>query len=348
MIRFTSDYCEGAHPALLAALTDTNLEGNPGYGTDPHCQNAARMLCRLIGQPQAQVHFLVGGTQTNQTAISAFLRPHEAVICAASGHINVHETGAIEATGHKCLALLPPGRKAHPGRGAGGAGRPHRRAHGQAPDGLHQPDHRGGHRLQHWRNCGLCGRICDEKGLYLYLDGARLASALALARHQPHGRWPPVADAFYIGGTKNGALFGEALVLCNPALQPDFRYLLKQRGGMLAKGWLLGVQFEKLFENGGTLYLELGRHANEMASRLRQGLQARGVVFDVDSPSNQLFVQLPEAVLEGLAPDFVWTDMKPAGPGRRSIRLVTSWATSLEQVDAFLAALDRLSPSGQF
>ena len=346
MIRFTSDYCEGAHPTLLAALADTNLEGNPGYGTDDHCQAAARMLCRLIGQPDAQVHFLTGGTQTNQTAIAAFLRPHEAAICAASGHINVHETGAIEATGHKCLAIYCPDGKLTPGAV-------------QAVLDAHTDEHMVKPKLVYISQATEVGtvysleelralrRICDEKGLYLYLDGARLASALALGSISLTAV-ASLTDAFYIGGTKNGALFGEALVICNPALQPDFRYLIKQRGGMLAKGWLLGVQFEKLFENGGALYLELGRHANEAAARLREGLKARDVLFDMDSPSNQLFVQLPESVLEGLQPDFTWTDMKPAGSGRRSIRLVTSWATTPEQVDAFLAALDRLSPSGQF
>ena len=346
MICFTSDYCEGAHPALLAALADTNLEGNPGYGTDGHCQAAALMLCRLIGQPDAQVHFLTGGTQTNQTAIAAFLRPHEAAICAASGHINVHETGAIEATGHKCLAIYCLDGKLTPGAV-------------QAVLDAHTDEHMVKPKLVYISQTTEVGtvysleelralrRICDEKGLYLYLDGARLASALALGSISLTAV-ASLTDAFYIGGTKNGALFGEALVICNPALQPDFRYLIKQRGGMLAKGWLLGVQFEKLFENGGSLYLELGRHANEAAARLREGLKARGVLFDVDSPSNQLFVQLPESVLEGLQPDFAWTDMKPAGSGRRSIRLVTSWATTQEQVDAFLAALDRLCPSGQF
>ena len=346
MIRFTSDYCEGAHPTLLAALADTNLEGNPGYGTDGHCQAAARMLCRLIGRPDAQVHFLTGGTQTNQTAIAAFLRPHEAAICAASGHINVHETGAIEATGHKCLAIYCLDGKLTPGAV-------------QAVLDAHTDEHMVKPKLVYISQTTEVGtvysleelralrRICDEKGLYLYLDGARLASALALGSISLTAV-ASLTDAFYIGGTKNGALFGEALVICNPALQPDFRYLIKQRGGMLAKGWLLGVQFEKLFENGGALYLELGRHANEAAARLLEGLKARGVLFDVDSPSNQLFVQLPESVLEGLQPDFAWTDMKPAGAGRRSIRLVTSWATTQEQVDAFLAALDRLSPSGQF
>ena len=166
MIRFTSDYCEGAHPTLLAALADTNLEGNPGYGTDDHCQAAARMLCRLIGRPDAQVHFLTGGTQTNQTAIAAFLRPHEAAICAASGHINVHETGAIEATGHKCLAIYCPDGKLTPGAV-------------QAVLDAHTDEHMVKPKLVYISQTTEVGtvysleelralrRICDEKGLYL-------------------------------------------------------------------------------------------------------------------------------------------------------------------------------------
>ena len=340
MIRFTSDYCEAAHPALLAAIADTSLEGNAGYGTDDHCKNAAEMVRGLIGRPDADIHFFVGGTQTNMTAIAAFLKPYEAVICADSGHINVHETGAVEATGHKCLTALCPSGKLSPAQVAAIADA-HTDEHMVKPRMVYISQTTEVGTAYTKEELAALSEVCRQKGLYLFLDGARLASGLALGQLT----LPDIAAltaAFYIGGTKNGALFGEVLVILNPALKPDFRFHIKQRGGMLAKGWLLGVQFEQLFENDGALYMALGRHANEMAARLRAGLQALPAVrFDVDSPSNQLFVSIPAAGLEPLRADFAWSDMGPAVNGMQALRLVTSWATTEDQVDAFLSALGK-------
>lgn len=338
MYRFTNDYSEGAHPSILEAMTATNLEGNFGYGCDPHCEHAAALIRQKIGRPDADVHFFVGGTQTNATCICAFLRPHEAAIAAHSGHICVHETGAVEATGHKCIAMpAAPGGKLTPGLV--------RQAVAAHPD-----EHMVKPRLVYVSNTTEVGgvyttaelealrAVCDELGLLLYLDGARLASALACggASFEDLGR---LCDAFYIGGTKNGAIFGEAVCIMNPALKPDFRYILKQHGGMLAKGWLLGVQFEQLMRSG--LYEELGEHSTRMARQLAEGLKGLGVEFLFESPSNQIFPILPDEVLAKLEGAFHWEVNATLEGGRSCIRLVCSWATQQAAVTAFLLAVEQ-------
>ena len=339
MYRFTNDYSEAAHPDVLAALTATNLEGNFGYGLDGHCERAAACIRELCAAPDADVHFLVGGTQTNLTAVAAFLRPHEAVIAASTGHVCVHETGAIEATGHKCIAVACENGKLTPDdvRNVCAA---------------HPDEHMVKPRLVYVSNTTEIGTVytkeelaglravCGELGLYLYLDGARLGSAIA-AGGPDFAELARLCDAFYIGGTKNGALFGEALVILNDALKPDFRWILKQHGGMLAKGWLLGVQFDTLLRDG--LYLELARHANEQAQRLRSGIGILGYAFACDSPSNQQFPILPDAVLAQLEGDFHWEVIGHPAPGMTEIRLVTSWATSPAAVSAFLRRLRELT-----
>ncbi len=339
MYRFTNDYSEAAHPDVLAALTATNLEGNFGYGLDGHCERAAACIRELCAAPDADVHFLAGGTQTNLTAVAAFLRPHEAVIAASTGHVCVHETGAIEATGHKCIAVACENGKLTPDdvRNVCAA---------------HPDEHMVKPRLVYVSNTTEIGTVytkeeleglravCDELGLYLYLDGARLGSAIA-AGGPDFAELARLCDAFYIGGTKNGALFGEALVILNDALKPDFRWILKQHGGMLAKGWLLGVQFDTLLRDG--LYLELARHANEQAQRLRSGIGMLGYAFACDSPSNQQFPILPDAVLEQLEGDFHWEVIGHPAPGMTEIRLVTSWATSPAAVSSFLRRLRELT-----
>lgn len=337
MYRFTNDYSEGAHPSILEAMTATNLEGNFGYGCDPHCEHAAALIRQRIGRPDADVHFFVGGTQTNATCICAFLRPHEAAIAAHSGHICVHETGAVEATGHKCIAMpAAPGGKLTPELV--------RQAVAAHPD-----EHMVKPRLVYVSNTTEVGgvyttaelealrAVCDELGLLLYLDGARLASALACggASFEDLGR---LCDAFYIGGTKNGAIFSEAVCIMNPALKPDFRYILKQHGGMLAKGWLLGVQFEQLMRSG--LYEELGEHSTRMAQQLAEGLKGLGVEFLFESPSNQIFPILSDEVLAKLEGAFHWEVNATLEGGRSCIRLVCSWATQQAAVTAFLLAVE--------
>ena len=339
MIRFTNDYSEGCHPSILEAMAATNTEGNPGYSLDPHSEHAHALIRQAIGRPDADVHFLVGGTQTNTTAIAAFLRPYEAVIAASSGHICVHETGAIEATGHKCIACPAENGKLTPAaiRAACAA---HTDEHMVRPRMIYVSQTTEIGTLYSLAELEALRSVCDELGLLFYLDGARLGSGLAAgdATLPDLGR---LCDAFYIGGTKNGALFGEALVLLKDELKPCFRYNIKQRGGMLAKGWLLGIQFEQLFQ--GSRYVELAAHANEMALKLKEGIAALGYSFLCDSVTNQQFPILPDRVVEALKGDFGFEFNCKPDEAHTCIRLVTSWATPQENVDAFLKALADLS-----
>ena len=339
MYRFTNDYSEGAHPKILEAIARINTEGNFGYSTDPHCKRAVQLIKAAAGSPQAAVHFLAGGTQVNLISVCAFLRPHQAIIATRLGHPCLHETGAIEATGHK-VVMVPckDDAKMTP------------EAILSCPDLLNN-EHGVQPKLVYISNTTEMGAVytgeelkaisdvCRQKGLYLYLDGARLASAFA-AGGASMEETAACCDAFTIGGTKNGALFGEALVICNPALQEDFRYILKQRGGMMAKGFLLGIQFETFFEDG--LYFELGRYSTALAGKLRGGMENLGVKFLSSSPSNQQFPILPDRVLKQLENDFHWEVIEKVDDQNTCIRLVTSWATEEKAVDAWIHALSKL------
>ena len=344
MVYFTSDYTEGCHERILKRMIETNLEQTPGYGTDHHCLTAARYIKAECGREDLDVHFLVGGTQTNLTLIDAALRPHQGAVCAESGHIHVHETGAVEATGHKCLTLPSPDGKITAQQVA-------KLVH------LHRIDESMEHTVQpklvYISNPTEYGTIyskaelealsavCRENGLYLFLDGARLGYGLRCRENDV--TLPDLArlcDAFYIGGTKVGALFGEALVLTHPALKEDFRYLIKQHGGMLAKGRLLGIQFETLFEDG--LYWEISDHALKMADILRSALTEAGLPMQVQSPTNQLFPIVPDALLAKLREKYAVTYMNRVDASHSCIRLCTSWATREEDVQAFCTDLKNM------
>ena len=337
MFNFKNDYSEGCHPQILEALSRTNLEQTVGYGLDEYCSNAAALIKKAIDCKSADVHFLVGGTQTNLTAISAFLRPHQCVLAAATGHVNVHETGAIEATGHKVVTRPTPDGKLTA-------------ALVQEMVDEHTDEHMVQPGIVYLSQSTELGTVytkaeleaihacCKENGLLLYVDGARLACALTSeACDMKLTDLPLLCDAFYIGGTKNGMLFGEALVIVNDALKEDFRFLIKQRGGMLAKGRLLGLQFEEQFRNG--LYLELGRHANAMAQRLQNGLMAKGFPMLQHSPTNQVFPILTPEQHEHFSSFVLFENWANLSDGRKAIRLVTSWATKQETVDTFLNQL---------
>ena len=336
MYSFRNDYSEGAHPLVMQALAETNLEQTVGYGRDPRCETARDTIRSLCNAPDADVHFLVGGTQTNMLVIEALLQPYEAVISAHTGHVNVHETGAIEATGHKvCTAYAPDGKL--------------------TPElvesvvNAHSSEHMVLPRLVYISNTTEVGtvyrkaelealrRCCDQHGLFLFLDGARLGSALTSPENDlTLADLAALADAFYIGGTKNGAFFGEALVMTTK--NEHFRWHIKQRGAMLAKGRLLGVQFQALLENG--LYFEIARHANEMAYRLRDGIAALGYPFPVPSPSNQQFPVLPNTVVQQLQDMGYEFEIDHAeDEAHTCVRFVTSWATPEAAVDAFLKDL---------
>ena len=344
MIYFTSDYTEGCHERILERLTQTNFEQTPGYGTDHHCRNAARYILKACGREDAWVHFLVGGTQTNMTLIAAALRPHQGAVCAESGHIHVHETGAVEATGHKCLTLPSPDGKIT-ARQVENLVRLHREdesmEHTVQPKLVYISNPTEYGTIYSLAELEALSAVCKGNGLYLFLDGARLGYGLRCPQNdvtmQDLAR---LCDAFYIGGTKVGALFGEALVLTHPALNEDFRYLIKQRGGMLAKGRLLGIQFETLFEDG--LYWEISDHALKMADLLRTALSRAGLPMQVDSPTNQLFPIVPDTLLEKLREKYAVTYMNRVDESRSCIRLCTSWATREEDGRAFCEDLVRM------
>ena len=337
MLNFRNDYSEGAHPTIVEAMRQNNLTPVIGYGMDEYCAYAAAMIRERFGCPSADVHFLVGGTQTNLTMIASALRPYEAVICADTGHINVHETGAIESTGHKVLTVPKEDGKLTPADVLSVV-RSHPDEHMVKPRMVYisQSTEVGTVYTRH--ELEALRAVCDRQNLLLYLDGARLASGMTaedcdLIPADLHR----LCDAFYIGGTKNGALFGEALVLVNDALKPDFRYMIKNRGAMLAKGWLLGMQFEGLFT--GDLYFTLGRHANAMAARLRDGLIAKGYELAYPSTTNQVFAVLDKDQIFELTTEAAFEFTKNWDATHDVVRFVTSWATKAEDVDAMLALL---------
>lgn len=338
MIAFNCDYNEGAHPRILEALVETNMEQTVGYGEDPYCKEAEKIIKELCQSQKAKVHFMVGGTQANLTVISSVLRPHQAVICAVSGHINVHETGAIEACGHKIMTLSSDDGKISANQ-VEEVYRHHK--NDSSFEHMTQP------KLVYISNPTELGTIytkkeleelravCDECGMYLYLDGARLGYGLCadgndldleiIAKN---------CDVFYIGGTKVGALFGEAIVICNVDLQEDFRYIMKQKGGMLAKGRLLGLQFKELFKDG--LYFAMSKHAIHLAMRLKNGLIEKGYKFFINSNTNQQFVIVPDEKLEELKGTYEYTYQEKYDEKSSVIRLCTSWATKEENIEQLL------------
>lgn len=341
MIYFQSDYTEGACPQIMERLVATNLEQTPGYGEDEHCRRAAELILKACESSNGKVHFLVGGTQTNMTVIAAALRPHQGVLAADWGHIQVHETGAIEAQGHKVLAL-----PAKEGKISASQVEEACRAHWEDSSFEHmvqpamvyisQPTELG--TLYTKKELEELHQVCKQEGLYLFVDGARLGYGLA-AEGNDVGL-PDLArltDVFYIGGTKVGALFGEAVVIQHPALQKDFRYLIKQKGGMLAKGRLLGIQFETLFEDG--LYERISQHAIHLANRLREAFREKGYPFFVENTTNQLFPILPDEKLSRLKEKYGYSYQFRVDEKHSVVRFCTSWATKKEAVEELIREL---------
>lgn len=339
---FANDYSEGAHPRILEAMMNTNLRQNPGYGLDGHCEKAAALIRAECRQPGLDVHFIPGGTQTNLLAIAKALQPHEAVISADTGHINCHETGAVEATGHKILTIPSTDGKLTRD-GVAEVIRTHSAEYSVLPKMVYISNTTELGTQYTKQELEDLSRLCRQYGLFLFLDGARLASALTSpANDLTLEDLAQLTDLFYIGGTKNGALFGEALVISNPELKSCFRFHLKQRGAMLAKGWLLGLQFETLFTDG--LYYELGRHANEMAAILRKGFEDCKIPFFSSSCSNQVFPIVTEQLANQLAKDYKFETERCFEDGTTAIRFVTSWATPEKAVRNFLEYLKAEMP----
>lgn len=342
---FHNDYNEVCHPAVLEKLKENLGKQMGGYGEDTSCENAAAMIRSVCDDDSLAVHFLVGGTQTNLTVISAALRPHQAAIGAQTAHINVHETGAIEATGHKVIGLPTKDGKIS-------AAQIRKFVHAHYADASHE--HIPQPKLVYLSNPTELGTIyslaelseisatCKEYNLYLFVDGARLGYGLAAKGNDvTFADLAKLTDVFYIGGTKVGALFGEAVVISNAALAEDFRYIMKQHGAMLAKGWLLGLQYEALMEDD--LYLRISAHADAMADRIRSTLLELKHPLLVEGITNQIFPILPDSLLDKLKENFTFSEQERVDETHRAVRFCTSWATTIEAVDALCNALKELS-----
>ncbi len=344
MIRFECDYLEGAHPAIIKTLVDTNFEQTPGYGTDPHCERARELIREECNAPDAYVQFLVGGTQSNTVIIKSMLRPHEGIISASSGHINTHETGAIEATGHKVLTIDSPDGKISASQIKDYYLRhinDETHEHIVKPGAVYisQPTEYG--TMYSKAELTQISKVCRECSLYLFVDGARMGYGLASEGNDVF--LPDLArltDVFYIGGTKVGALFGEAIVITNKKISEDFRYLIKQHGGMLAKGRLLGIQFETLFKDG--LYFEISEHAMKLALKFKYAIKEMGVPTLFDSPSNQQFPIFERGVYEKLSEKYSFSFWEELPDGRVAVRVCTSWATDENNLDSLIEDIRKL------
>ena len=341
MILFQSDYTEGCCPEIMNRLLETNMEQTPGYSEDEHCIRAAKLIREACNAPDSKVHFLVGGTQTNMTVIGSALRPYQGVLSAETGHIHVHETGAVESLGYKVLALPAEDGKVKACQ-INEACILHKNddsfEHMVQPKMVYisQPTELG--TLYTKQELEEIRSVCDKHELYLFVDGARLGYGLAAKGNDVDlETLARLTDVFYIGGTKVGALFGEAVVISHPALQKDFRYMIKQKGGMLAKGRLLGLQFETLFEDG--LYMKVSKHAIGLADKLREAFIQKGYPFLVENTTNQIFPIMEDAKLEELKENFGFCYQQRVDATHSAVRFCTSWATREENVDVLIAAL---------
>lgn len=339
MYSFRNDYSEAAHPRIFELLNKYNLEVNAGYGEDVHSDRAKGLIKELIKKDDADIHFIPGGTQANLLAISSFLRPYQAVIAADTGHINVHETGAVEATGHKILTVSNKDGKL---------------TSDDIRDVIsqHTNEHMVQPKMVYISNSTELGTIyakselidiqktCKDNGLILFLDGARIGSALTCKTNDLNIEdIAELVDVFYIGGTKNGALLGEALIILRDDLKKDFRFLIKQRGAMMAKGFVMGIQFEALFQDN--LYFELSKHANEMAEKLVSIIEEFGYSFYTKPYTNQVFPIFPIELIDELSKEFMYEFHEKIDNKNAAVRFVTSWATKLESINALRDFLKR-------
>lgn len=343
MLHFDCDYMEGAHPEVMRRLMETNLEQTPGYGNDRYTGNAKKLIleaCGLDGKT-GKVFLLVGGTQTNATVIDGLLARHEGVLAADTAHINVHEAGAIESTGHKVLAL-----PSYDGKVKAAdiekyikdfyADESHMHMVTPGMVYISHPTELG--TLYSFSELEAISRVCRKAGIPLYLDGARLGYGLAAdGTDVTLKNVARLCDVFYIGGTKIGTLFGEAVVVTRPDLLRNFIPLVKQHGALLAKGRLLGVQFETLFTDG--LYMEISRHAVNMAMKLKKAFTDNGYRLFIDSPTNQQFVYLPNEEIDRLRKIASFELWGPRKDKETPVRFVTNWATREEDVNEFISHL---------
>ncbi len=345
MLLFHNDYNEICHPAVLERLLSVKQEQMPGYGEDPCCVSAAAKIRTLCENDELFVHFLVGGTQTNLTVIASSLRPYQGVIGADTAHINVHETGAIEATGHKVIALPHIDGKITAGQVEKTV-----KEHFASEDAVHMvqpkmvyisnPTELG--TIYYKEELEALSAVCRENDLYLFVDGARLGYGITASDNDVTlADLARLCDVFYIGGTKVGAMFGEAVVISNPKIAQDFRYMIKRQGAMLAKGWLLGVQFDALLDDD--LYFNISKEANRLADKIRNTLKELGYPMQVETTTNQIFPILPDTLLDKLGGNFTFAEMGRVDDAHRTVRFCTSWATKPENVQALCDALKALS-----
>ena len=343
MIRFECDYNNGCCDKVLKAIVDTNDDRTPGYGNDIYCSEAADFIRKLCKNDDAAVHFISGGTQTNTIVITSILKPYQGVISADTGHINVHETGAIEARGHKVLAL-----KNTNGKISAEQVEEYCKSH-YADESFEHIVQPGMVYISNPTEIGTLytkaeltalRRVCDKYDMPLFMDGARLGyGIMADSNDLTLDFIADVCDVFYIGGTKVGALFGEAVVITNDAIKKDFRYCIKQHGAMFAKGRLLGIQFKALLEDGA--YFDISERANKYAYMIRDAFKSKGFDFVVESPTNQQFPILDNKSLEALKEKYTFATWGPVGD-KTAVRFCTSWATPEEDVKALIADINAL------
>lgn len=338
MYSFRNDYSEGAHPRILQKLLQTNDAQQAGYGEDEYSREAKALLREKMNHAEAKIYFVSGGTQANLIVIAALLRPHEAVISAQTGHIFVHETGAIESTGHRVIAVPTNDGKLTSLHLQQVLEEYSLRPHVVKPKMVYLSNSTETGTIYTKAELSELSALCRSEGLYLYMDGARLGHALtAIDNDLALADLAQLTDAFYIGGTKNGALLGEAIVFSTVELATDFDYLLKQRGALLAKGRLLGVQFLELFRDD--LYFTLARHANAMAQKIAAALKDLGYPFLTQTTTNQIFPILPNRVLRQLEEHYLFYVWQKMDADHSAIRLITSWTTNEAVVDAFIEDL---------
>ncbi len=340
-ISFKNDYSEGCHPRILEALTKTNLVQQDGYGADEYCEIAANLIKEKANAPKAAVHFVSGGTQANLLVIAASLRPHESVIACNTGHIYTNETGAIEASGHKVNAIEGVNGKLNP------------ELVQQVLDAHQNKPHVLKQKMVYISHSTEMGTIytkqeltdlfnfCQKNGLYLFMDGARLGQGLmAKDSDLTLADIARLTDVFWIGGTKNGALLGEAIVITHPSIQDDFAFHIKQRGAMLSKGRILGIQFLELFKDD--LFFDLAKHANEQAMKLKAAFVEKNISFWAETTTNQIFPILSNTQITQLSQNFDFHHWRKIDDEHSAIRLITSWATPNANVEAFVTAINTI------
>jgi len=341
---FINDYSEGAHPKIIEKMVSTNMEQSIGYGFDSHSENAKRLIKQACGRTDIDVHLLVGGTQTNLTIICAALRPHQGVFCTVPSHINTHEAGAIEHTGHKVLTI-----PTQDGKLSAANIEEHYLQYKNDPNREHWVQPKMVYISQPTEIGSLYGKqeltdlynICQKYNLYLFIDGARLGYGLTAENNDLSlTDIAKLCDVFYIGGTKCGAFFGEAVVIINPLLKEDFFSISKQSGAVLAKGRILGIQFETLFTDN--LYETICRHGIDMAMQIKAALEEKGISVVTNSPTNQQFPILSNSMFKKLSAKYMLAPWERIDENNIAVRICTSWATEEEQVKTLIKEIQTL------